>query len=39
MDFTLVEEEQMLADVVGRFVDKEYDFEARRRLAATPQGW
>jgi alkylation response protein AidB-like acyl-CoA dehydrogenase len=39
MDFTLVEEEQMLADVVGRFVEKEYDFEARRRLAATPQGW
>jgi len=39
MDFTLVEEEQMLADVVGRFVEKEYDFEARRRLAATQQGW
>lgn len=39
MDFTLIEEEQMLADVVGRFVEKEYDFEARRRLAATPQGW
>ncbi|PTB18854.1 pimeloyl-CoA dehydrogenase small subunit [Trinickia symbiotica] len=39
MDFTLVEEEQMLADVVGRFVEKEYDFEARRRLAATPRGW
>jgi alkylation response protein AidB-like acyl-CoA dehydrogenase len=39
MDFALVEEEQMLADVVGRFVEKEYAFEARRRLAATPQGW
>ncbi|TDN59243.1 acyl-CoA dehydrogenase [Paraburkholderia sp. BL10I2N1] len=39
MDFTLVEEQQMLADVVGRFVDNEYGFEARRRLAATPQGW
>lgn len=39
MDFVLVEEEQMLADVVGRFVEKEYAFEARRRLAATPQGW
>src|SRR5581483_6388995 len=39
MDFTLLEEEQMLADVVGRFVEKEYEFEARRRLAATPQGW
>ena len=39
MDFSLVEEEQMLADVVGRFVEKEYGFEARRRLAATAQGW
>src|SRR5581483_12422542 len=39
MAFTLLEEEQMLADVVGRFVEKEYEFEARRRLAATPQGW
>ena len=39
MDFALAEEEQMLADVVGRFVEKEYAFEARRRLATTPQGW
>jgi alkylation response protein AidB-like acyl-CoA dehydrogenase len=39
MDFALVEEEQMLADVVSRFVEKEYAFEARRSLAATARGW
>ncbi|CAB3722364.1 acyl-CoA dehydrogenase family protein [Paraburkholderia rhynchosiae] len=39
MDFALAEEQQMLADVVGRFVDNEYAFEARRRLAATTQCW
>jgi alkylation response protein AidB-like acyl-CoA dehydrogenase len=39
MDFALVEEEQMLADVVSRFVEKEYAFEARRSLAATAPGW
>ena len=39
MDFTLVEEQQMLADLVGRFVEKEYSFEARRKLSATPHGW
>ena len=39
MDFTLVEEQQMLADLVGRFVEKEYSFEARRKLSATPRGW
>ena len=39
MDFTLAEEQQMLADLVSRFVEKEYAFEARRKLAATPRGW
>ena len=35
MNFTLNEEQQMLADTVTRFVQSEYDFEARRqRLAA-----
>jgi alkylation response protein AidB-like acyl-CoA dehydrogenase len=37
MNFTLNEEQQMLADTVGRFVDSEYGFESRRkRLAALP---
>ncbi|RKE39159.1 alkylation response protein AidB-like acyl-CoA dehydrogenase [Paraburkholderia sp. BL23I1N1] len=39
MDFTLAEEQQMLGDLVGRFVEKEYSFEARRKLSATPRGW
>jgi alkylation response protein AidB-like acyl-CoA dehydrogenase len=39
MDFRLAEEQQMLADLVGRFVEKEYPFDARRKLSATPLGW
>ncbi|MCP1572913.1 alkylation response protein AidB-like acyl-CoA dehydrogenase [Herbaspirillum rubrisubalbicans] len=39
MDFTLNEEQQMLADLAQRFVDKEYGFEARRKLAASALGW
>jgi alkylation response protein AidB-like acyl-CoA dehydrogenase len=35
MDFTLDDEQQMLADSVARFVQNDYDFETRaRRLAA-----
>ncbi|HSW21391.1 MAG TPA: acyl-CoA dehydrogenase, partial [Burkholderiaceae bacterium] len=37
MDFTLNEEQQMLADTMARFVQNEYEFEARRkRLADGP---
>jgi len=37
MDFTLNEEQQMLADTMARFVQNEYEFEARRkRLAGGP---
>src|ERR1700676_2294803 len=39
MDFRLAEEQQMLADLVGRFVEKEYPFEGRRKLSATARGW
>ncbi|TLX71344.1 pimeloyl-CoA dehydrogenase small subunit [Pseudomonas nicosulfuronedens] len=39
MDFSLNDEQQMLADLVARFVERQYDFEARRKLAATPRGW
>ena len=39
MNFLLNEEQQMLADTVGRFVHDEYGFEARRkRLASLPAG-
>ena len=37
MNFTLNEEQQMLADTVGRFVAAEYDFEARRKRLAAAQ--
>lgn len=39
MDFSLTEEQQMLSDLVARFVERQYDFETRRKLAATPRGW
>jgi len=38
MNFTFNDEQQMLADSIGRFVQDEYDFESRRkRLAAHGQ--
>jgi len=39
MDFDLTEEQGMLADGVGRLLAARYDFETRRRLAASPEGW
>lgn len=39
MDFSLNDEQQMLADLVARFVERQYDFETRRKLAETPRGW
>lgn len=34
MDFTLSDEQQLLKDSVNRFIEKEYDFETRRKLAS-----
>ena len=39
MDFNLSEEQQLLQDTVRRFVEREYGFEARRKIIATPAGW
>jgi alkylation response protein AidB-like acyl-CoA dehydrogenase len=39
MDFNYSEEQQMLADTVGRFVDRAYDFETRRTLAGSALGF
>ena len=39
MDFSLNEEQQMLADLVARFIERRYDFETRRQLAETARGW
>jgi alkylation response protein AidB-like acyl-CoA dehydrogenase len=35
MDFEISEEQQQLADAVGRYLDKEYSFEARTRILAS----
>jgi alkylation response protein AidB-like acyl-CoA dehydrogenase len=37
MDFTLTEEQQMLADSVERFLQKNYSFELRREMVANRQ--
>lgn len=39
MDFNLSEEQQMLKDSVDRFVQDDYDFEARRKLANSDAGY
>jgi len=39
MRFDLDPEHQQLADMVQRFLAKEYGFEERRRIARSPEGW
>ena len=39
MDFAYSEEQQMLADLVGRFVERDYGFDRRRALAADGRGF
>lgn len=39
MDFSLTEEQSMLEDSVARFVDNDYDFETRQKIAATDTGY
>jgi len=39
MDFNLQEEQQLLLDSVRRFVKEEYNFENRRALAKSDQGY
>src|SRR5712675_2363327 len=39
MDFSLSEEQQILADSIGRWLDADYDFEARRSFSARPLGF
>jgi alkylation response protein AidB-like acyl-CoA dehydrogenase len=36
MDFNYTEEQQMLADAVGRWLENVYDFDSRRAFAASP---
>ncbi|MCO5118282.1 MAG: acyl-CoA dehydrogenase family protein [Burkholderiaceae bacterium] len=39
MDFTLNEEEQLLADSVNRLIEKTYDFEARKAITRSDTGF
>jgi len=39
MNFDYNEEQQLLADSVRRFLAKDYDFEKRRKIVASPEGW
>ena len=39
MNFDYNEEQQLLAESVRRFLSKEYDFEKRRKLVASADGW
>jgi len=39
MNFDYNEEQQLLADSVRRFLQKDYDFEARKKILASPAGW
>jgi alkylation response protein AidB-like acyl-CoA dehydrogenase len=39
MDFSLTEEQTLLADSVTRFIDNEYRFEKRQRIAASEEGY
>jgi alkylation response protein AidB-like acyl-CoA dehydrogenase len=39
MDFSLTEEQAMLADSVARFIEADYDFETRQAIAASDEGF
>lgn len=39
MNFDFNEEQRLLTDSVRRFVEKDYDFEQRRKIIASPEGW
>jgi alkylation response protein AidB-like acyl-CoA dehydrogenase len=39
MNFDYNEEQQLLEDSVRRFLAQDYDFEARRRIVASEEGW
>ena len=39
MNFDYNEEQQLLADSVRRFLQKDYDFETRKKIVASNEGW
>ncbi|OCS45742.1 acyl-CoA dehydrogenase family protein [Ralstonia pickettii] len=38
MDFSFTDEQKQLADAVRRFIDKDYGFEARKKVVYSPEG-
>lgn len=39
MDFNFTEEQQMLCDSVGKYLEKNYDFDARQKLVRSDAPW
>ena len=39
MNFTVSEEQSMLADSVAKFIDNDYDFETRQKIAGSETGF
>ena len=39
MDFSFSEEQTLLRNTVQAFLQDKYDFETRRKIAKTPEGW
>jgi alkylation response protein AidB-like acyl-CoA dehydrogenase len=39
MDFSISEEQSMLADSVSKFIENDYDFERRQKIAASDTGY
>jgi alkylation response protein AidB-like acyl-CoA dehydrogenase len=39
MDFSISEEQSILADSVSKFIDNDYDFERRQKIAASEDGY
>ncbi|NLY65081.1 MAG: pimeloyl-CoA dehydrogenase small subunit [Alcaligenaceae bacterium] len=39
MDFNFTEEQLALEDTIGRFINKDYSFEARRKIVASEQAY
>ena len=39
MDFSVSEEQSMLSDVIAKFIDNDYDFETRQKIAESEKGF
>jgi hypothetical protein len=39
MDFSFTDEQTMLRDTLARFIQDRYDFDTRRKIVDSPEGW